>query len=185
MNRIEYEEAYLTEGLEQFKPFLLSPEIFWNINLKRPSKFPPYPQLSLGNMLLSFHILKSGKISADRKELIELFKKFQLEWVGVWQEKAEKEFNYRIKQWHRYLADLHGAITQSKIRFKNEIRIRVLLELLQKQLKDEGDHVIDALDASDLEFHQLMKADDFVWPLEIKSAFASEDFWFLYCSAKQ
>ncbi len=184
MERVEYEAAYIKEGLDQFKPFLLSPEIFWNIQLKRPAKQPPYPQLSLGNMLLAVHIIKSDAKLEDHLKLIESFKQIKREWVRAWQKKAELEFNYRMKQWLRFLADLQGAKTQSESSFKNDIRIRVLLELLQNQLKDNGEHVIDELNTLDLQFHQLMKAADFVWPSDIQGAFASEDYWFLYRSAK-
>ena len=184
MNRIEYEAAYIEAGLEQFKPFLLSPEIFWNLNLARPAKQAPYPQLSLGNMLLASHILKADAKIKNHKELVESFDAFQLEWARAWQQKAKQEFNYRIKQWLRYLADLQGEKSQSQSSFKNDIRIRVLLELLLSQLKDDGQNVADQLNELDLQFHPLMKAAEFVWPPEIKGAFASEDYWFLYLTAK-
>jgi len=184
MNRIEYEAEYVKAGLEHFKPFLLSPEIFWNIHLSRPAKQAPYPQLSLGNMLLAIHILKSGVKFEDHLELIDSYKGIKREWVRAWQKKAELEFNYRIKQWLRYLADLQGEKNQSKSSFKNDIRIRVLLELLLNQLKDEGQDLAEKLNELDLQFHALMKAAEFVWPSEIKGAFASEDYWFLYLTAK-
>lgn len=184
MNRFEYEANYLKAGLEQFKAFLLSPEIFWNLSLSRPAGHPPYPQLSLGNMLLAAHIISSDSALKKRDELLEEFHAFQLEWAHAWEEKAEQEYQYRLRQWSRYIDDLQGAKAQSAGSFKNDIRVRVLLELLQSQLKDEGRQAIDELNALDLRFHQLMKAADFVWPLEIKGAFATEDYWFLYRSAK-
>ena len=82
------------------------------------------------------------------------------------------------------MADLQGEKNQSKSSFKNDIRIRVLLELLLNQLKDEGQDVAEQLNELDLQFHALMKAAEFVWPPEIKGAFASEDYWFLYLTAK-
>ena len=85
MNRIEYEAEYVKAGLEHFKPFLLSPEIFWNIYLSRPAKQAPYPQLSLGNMLLAIHILKSGVKLEDHLELIDSYKSIKREWVRAWQ----------------------------------------------------------------------------------------------------
>jgi len=185
MNRFNYEAKYVEEGLEQFKPFLLSTEIFWNINLKRPANHAPYPQLTLGNMLLSIHILNTDDVADEYKEIIHSFDAIKQEWMRAWQKKAELEFNFRIKQWGRYLVNLQGEQAQSAASFKNDVRIRVLLELLQGQMKAQGENVADDLNALDLQFHRQMKADDFVWPLEIKASFASEDYWFLYCSPKQ
>mgnify|MGYP000415717211 CR=1 FL=1 len=79
---------------------------------------------SLGNMLLAAHIISSVKTLEKHDDLLEKFHAFQLEWAHAWEEKAEQEYQYRLRQWGRYIDDLQGAKAQSADSFKNDIRVR-------------------------------------------------------------
>lgn len=179
MNRFDYEAKYLEAGLEELKNFLLSGDIFWNLSISNQAGLPPYPQLSLGNSLLSAHIVKSGLVS-NSQDLLGSLAELQKEWLLAWGKKAEREFNYRIKLWGRALDHIENSQNAAQSSLNSQIRARTVLELLQAHIGEKSLGQLGDLNVFDARFKQLTQEAPFVWASELISAFGPERFWFLY-----
>ncbi len=179
MKRNEYESNYLAEGLEQLKPYLLSGELFWNLGLGKPKGLPPYPQMTLGNLLFSAQVL-TGEAGKDAANLLAKLWGMRDEWAGAWAKKAGKEYEYRLKQWARAIEEFQNAGRVSPAALSTEVRTRVLLELVRDQVElDELERLASPLSLDAL-FKQLTRAGDFVWDEELTADFDKGRFWFLY-----
>ena len=53
MPTLEYDLRYLRASVELLKNYLFSKDIYWSIGISAERGAPPYPQLTLGNMLLA------------------------------------------------------------------------------------------------------------------------------------
>jgi uncharacterized protein YukE len=179
MQRNEYENKYLAEGLEQIKPYLLSGELFWNLNLASPRDRAPYPQMTLGNLLISAHILGCEGSGAAR-ELLNAFWATKQEWSIAWEGKAAKEYSYRLKQWGRAIEDFRDSRNPGVGALANELRGRTALVLLEREVAGEDLKRLGSLQTLDNVFLSLSKEGDFVWDEELRECLEIEPFWFLY-----
>ena len=183
-----YERYFLKEGLDQFKDYLLSDEVYWALNLRAEQGTSPYPQLTLGNLLLSEARLQGAAAAMDlspsqKKELDEIntgISEHKNEWQVAWSKKSEKEFGQRLRQWTNYLDDLGENPDRHRSIFATEVRTRAILELLKGDLPRESKSLLQELDALDQRLKRLTSAADFVWGNALKSAFPQEQYWFLY-----
>jgi hypothetical protein len=188
-----YEQPYLEAALEQAKNFLLSNDLFWNAGLSAPTGHPPYPQLSLANILLSDRRLQAIKESTQLnpsqldqiKQLHATLQTLQSDWQTAWQKKAELEFGLRLREFSRFLNDLTSSDLESATNFNNGLRIRALLQLLLPETLDAAISLKSELDLYDQRLKQATQAADFRWPQPLKKAFPIEDFSFLYTQKKQ
>ena len=53
MPSAEYDLWYLRDGIDLLENYLLSKDIYWPVGVAPPAGNPPYPQFTLGNLLLS------------------------------------------------------------------------------------------------------------------------------------
>lgn len=188
-----YEAPFLRAALLQFKDYLLSEEIFWNLGLRAAKQQPPYPQLSLANLLLAQARLQAAQeieqISA--KELAEATRfdrqldELRVNWQTAWSAKAQKEFALRLREWARFLDDLSAATSEQGTAFLTGLRNRALLQLLLTHLPSESSSQLAELDLLDQRYQQLCLAADFVWQPELSAFFSKEAFPFLYTQAKK
>ena len=183
-----YEQPYLEAALEQAKNFLLSNDLFWNAGLSAPTGHPPYPQLSLANILLSDRRVQAIKESTQLipnqldqiKQLHATLQTLHSEWQTAWQKKAELEFGLRLREFSRFLDELTSSDLESETIFKNGLRIRALLQLLLPETADTAPFLKSELSLYDQRLKQATQAADFRWPQPLKQAFPIEDFGFLY-----
>ena len=183
MNPFEYEAGYIEIGLEQFKPYLLSGEVYWNLGARNPKGQPPYPQLTLGNMLLAAAKLGQGKQApASAAELLARLDQFREEWASAWKGKAGKEFGVRLRQWTRFLDSLSGG-DGAKAALKSEVRGRAVLQLLAAEMEGAEAELAE-LAVQDARFRRLTEEGDFLWDEALAGGFKPESYWFLYRKAK-
>lgn len=183
-----YEQHFLSESLEQLQDYLLSGELFWQLNLRSLHGAAPYPQLTLGNLLLSRARLeglkKGGQLSSQQeKELNGLTAKAEEihgEWRSAWEKKAEKEFRSRLRQWERYLDEMGENPERHAAYYATEVRVRTILGLLAGQLPDAETVWKSELGRQDQRLKRMTAKGGFVWQPESKGAFPKERFWFLY-----
>ena len=177
MDIFEYEQHFFDEGLEQLKPYLLSDEVFWALGLRTPKGQPPYPPLTLGNLLLT-----AAKLAARDDTAQARIKDVRDEWREAWARKAEKEFGVRLRQWSRFMADFGEAPERYRATLGSELRTRALLALLGEELaQTTWASEVAGLDAR---LRGLTEEGDFVWAPEIEAAFGREAYWFLYRQPK-
>jgi hypothetical protein len=188
----DYEQPYLQAALQQTKNFLLSKDIFWNSGLKSPDGHPPYPQLSVANILLANRRLSAIKESQQlgplqRDQIAQLntaLDNIHNEWQAAWQAKAELEFGLRIREFTRFLDALSSSDQQAETSFKNGIRIRVLLQLLLPEINQAPPALKAELALHHQRFKHRTQPADFVWPQPLWRAFPPEDYGFLYTQIK-
>jgi hypothetical protein len=53
MASLEYDLGYLQSALSTLEDYLLSADLYWSIGDNPPKGEPPYPSLTLGNVLLA------------------------------------------------------------------------------------------------------------------------------------
>jgi hypothetical protein len=172
---------FLKAGLEQLKDYLLSNEIFWNLSL--PAN---YPQLTLGNLLLTAAELQaaSGALATEtsqQREFLADLAKQKKEWRTAWERKAQKEFGSRLRQWVQYVNELVANGNHTPAHYKTDVRVRVLLELLAA----EAPALRGQLASPDARLKRLVADGDFIWDEEVKSAFPKSKYWFLYTGPKR
>ncbi|MQC25936.1 MAG: hypothetical protein DWG76_00595 [Chloroflexi bacterium] len=182
----ETEAGYLHAGLEQLKPYLLSDEVYWNLGLRAPRGLAPYPQLTLGNLLLAEAKAKGAAQSEEErariKDLSEQLEAQRDEWRSAWEAKAEQEFGVRLRQWGRILTEIGEEPGRHKASYASEVRDRAELDLLKDDLPG-GLHA--ELAVWDARLKRLTQAGDFVWEPEVKGSFPKEDYWYLWVKLKQ
>ena len=188
-----YEAPFLSAALDHFKDYLLSNEIFWNLGLNSPQGHPPYPQLSLGNLLLSFTrllALSEGGLLSDAQsvqfaEFDSALRSFRKDWQTAWAGKAEKEFGIRLRQWARFLDELGTSAQGQASSFKNGLRIRAAMQLLLSHFPKSEAALQPELALQDKRFKHLSSSGDFVWENELKEHFSPEEYWFLRSQPKK
>jgi hypothetical protein len=164
------DQRFLSDAIPQLKDYLLSNEIFWNLGND--------PQMTLGNVLMAeANLDAAGKLRAADKQAIADAKK---EWRSAWEKKAEKEFASRLRQWMNYLRELGEKPSQHASYYGNEVRARVLLELLA----GEASGLASQLSAADSSLRSLTTSGDFVWGDALESAYPKAKYWFLYVKVK-
>ena len=60
----EYDLRYLKAGIEQLESYLLSSDVYWSIGTRAPAGETPYPQLTIGGLLLA-RMLKDSQVFYD------------------------------------------------------------------------------------------------------------------------
>lgn len=188
-----YETHFLNEALGQLKDYLLSDEVYWQLNLRSLHGAAPYPQLTLGNLLFSQAKLdglqKSSQLSPEQKNevkgLATRAKSIKTEWRSAWEKKAEREFQARLTQWGRYLGEMSGQQGEYRAYYATEVRVRAVLELLAAELPTESAEGLRRdLSAQDQRLEQLTSKGAFVWDAEVQAAFPAKDYPFLYRQPK-
>jgi hypothetical protein len=185
MDLFEINIKFAQAGVTELKKYLLSKELFWPIHLGKPSGHAPYPQLTIGNLL--FYLKRAEACSENthsKSRLLKINNKLiavSSKWRNAWEEKAEKEFNSRLRQWQKYLKEFSKEDRFSLGNYSAEIKVRVLLELLSEEISTDKKIELKIFDYS---FKSDLKAGEFIWTEEYASGFPKEKYWYLYGELK-
>jgi hypothetical protein len=184
MPGISHDLKYAAASLSELKTYLLSKELFWPLRLKPTPGKPSAAKLTPGNLLLSFARLNayrhSKKIDPRQKsELLKLERDFDAlrgKWAVAWEKKVTHEFTSRLRQWQLYLNEVARDANTHAPYYPAEVRLRVLLELLQDNLREapEGD-----LSTLDEELRSQFTPGDFIWDADLAGGFPQDKYWFL------
>jgi hypothetical protein len=185
MPGIDHNLKYVTANLSELKDYLLSKELFWPLNLSSAPGNPPYPKLTPGNLLLSLARLKAfdeGEImdAAQNSELTRLemeFDTLKRKWLVAWEKKVDREFTSRLRQWGHYLKEVAGNPDNHTPYYRNEVCLRVLLELLLDELGEDSHPELTALDTV---LRAKFKGGEFLWDEDLAEGFLQEKYWFLW-----
>jgi hypothetical protein len=185
MENSGYDLEYLKIGMEDIQNYLLSEELFWPVSGRPSGDRPFFLKMTIGNLLLSEHRLATlsdaGLLSpADAAEFSKLqsgIQAVQMKWRVAWERKASREYDTRFNQWGKTLGDLKSDRYQNAPFYKNEVRLRVLLELLVEQIPDKARHDLAPLDKI---LRQMFKSGEFIWGAELAPGFPKEKYWYLY-----
>jgi len=180
-----YDLEYLNLGLEEIQNYLLSDELFWPVSGRPSGDRSFFLKMTIGNLLLSERRLAtlsdqdllSSANAAEFSKLQRGIKAVQMKWQVAWERKASREHDTRFNQWKKSLEDLRGDRYQNAPYYKNEVRLRVLLELLVEQLSDKARYDLSPLDKI---LRQVFKPGEFIWEANLAPGFPKGKYWYLY-----
>ena len=184
----DYEAAYLRAGLEQLKAYLLADELYWNLGLRQERGRAPYPQMTLGNLLLAkARAAGAAQGAEEQRELAAMSKELEAmlgEWRSAAEAKAEQEFGVRLRQWGRSMLDFGEAPSRHAASYASEVRVRAELALLAGYLPRAAKEPRGELAEWDTRLRRLSTAGDFVWEQELEGAFPKGAWWYLWVTLK-
>jgi hypothetical protein len=184
MPSAEYDLWYMRDGIDQLENYLLSKDIYWPVGVAPPAGEAPYPQFTLGNLLLSQQRARAtAQTPNQRAEFNRLNAEMgtiRTRWRVALAKKAEAEFHARLMLWRDFLEEYRKNPSANHDRYAYEVNRRVLLELLQREAYDLPADEIELLDGLDRLLKSLLASDGFIWEPELIPAFSVDRFWYLY-----
>ena len=184
MPSVEYDLRYLNCGVEQLESYLLSREIYWPVGAQQPAGEPPYPQLTLGGLLLARQRLgASARSSGERAELSRVEKEMDAQhahWQVSWGKKAAHEFRARLTLWGNFLEEYRQNEAANFDRYAYEASRRVMLHLLKANAEDIPAAELDLLAGLDQLLRAVLLTGDFIWEPILAPAFPPDPYWYLY-----
>lgn len=182
----EVELRYLQAGLEQLEAYLLAKDLYWPPGVSAPAGHPPYPQLTLGNLLLArqrlLSLARSPVHQMELQRLTAVLEQRRTRWRVAWTNKARQEFSSRLRLWRDFLEEYRELPSAHQDRFRYEINRRVLLELLQPEIEGLSQAELELLQALDKVLRAQTRPGPFCWGDELQEGFPPDRFWFLYAT---
>ncbi len=178
----EYDLRYWAAALETLEEYLLSPELFWNLDVSPPSGERAYPPLTLGNLLLARQrLLRPLPPEAEhRREALEArLQALLTRWRANWQRKAGRELEMRVRLWAQYLDECAQSGAELAY-YSNEVRNRVLADLLRREGEADLPQAEELLRHADSRLRAYFHSGDFLWEADLAPAFPKARFWYLY-----
>ena len=180
----EYDLRYLKAGIDQLESYLLSSDVYWSIGTRAPAGETPYPQLTIGGLLLArLRAQSSIKTSTQQVELEELSGRLydlRMRWQVAWEGKASKEFPARLNLWKNFLEEYRANPETQYDRYKYEVTRRVMLHLLGAETDNIPQAQRDLLSSLDLLLHTVFISGEFIWDVSLAANFPQEQYWYLY-----
>lgn len=184
MASFEYDLTFLQGGIPELQAYLLSNDIYWSLGLVAPSGERPYPQMTLGWLLLAQRRAAGWPQGYTSPQLASLTRQMEMtrdKWHTAWRKKAALEFRSRLKLWANYLNDYRGDKIHAH-QYAYESQRRVLLHLLETETDEISSAESDLLKGMDNYLRAVLHPSDFIWEPELTSAFPPEAYWYLYGS---
>jgi hypothetical protein len=180
----EYDLRYLKAGIEQLESYLFSSDVYWSIGTRAPAGETPYPQLTIGGLLLArLRAQSSIKTSSQQVELEELsgrLNDLRTRWRVAWEGKASKEFPARLNLWKNFLEEYRANPEAQYDRYEYEVTRRVMLHLLDAETENIPKAQRDLLTSLDLLLHTIFVSSKFIWDVSLAASFPQEQYWYLY-----
>jgi hypothetical protein len=134
LTTFDYEIGYLQAGVSALENYLLSHELYRPLDANALPGERPYPQLTLGGILLSraraWAYPKSFSQQAELQNLDEQIEAVKVHWRVAWGKKASQSFQARLKLWRDYLDETIDKPEANADRYAYEVERRVMLHLL-------------------------------------------------------
>lgn len=180
----EYDLGYVSAALPLLQSYLLSPELYWSLATKPPAGSPPYPELTLGSLLLALARLKARRHSVEQQtNLIRLegeLNQIRSGWRVAWEKKAQRSFSSRLKMWGNFIEEYRANPESHYDRYAYEIRHRVMLELLAGEAGSVPEAERELQSGLDKILRAVFVPGEFVWDEELAGGFPPETYWYLY-----
>jgi hypothetical protein len=183
----EYNLALARAILDQLEPFLQAADAFWPLSARSPTPATPFPQLSLGALLVTLDELRASEAEGDAPiqsgfQAVERdFDRIAQKWRAAAERKASAESSQRLSIWRAYLHELDEGHADAAD-YAGEVRQRVILSRLLGIARADP-HARDtasAVEASDQVLRRRFAPGEFIWDIRLRGVYPKEDFWFLY-----
>lgn len=178
--RFEKDWIILEAAAGVLEQYLLSKELYWPISspLQNPGS------LTIGNLLFAQARLSSFAWSSSEltklTQLVEQINSVRSQWRTNWEGKCKHEFSARLTLWRNSLMELLEDIKTHSADYPHEVRWRVLLEILKKEIEIPLGADMQILNKLDTRLQNLSHPGSFVWEEPLQISFGKEKFWFLY-----
>jgi hypothetical protein len=184
MSTVDYDLRYMMAGVDIFEEYLLSEDYYWPIGIRAGSGETPYPYLTLEGLLLSRQRLQDRSMSTDQwanySRYTQKMDRLHLKWQVAWDKKAVKGFHSRFKMWGDYLSEYRDDAEGQADRYGYEVRLRVMLHLLQAGVKQQLMSEIGQLNTLDNSLRTWLMRSQFLWESALEISFPKETYWYLY-----
>lgn len=184
MADLNYEKLYLETGIDELKNYLMSKEIYWQLGINAPAGMPPYPQFTLGWLLLFWQRWEGYTLSPDEQADYSYLRNkkntIKQKWQSAWEKKAADEFPLRLSLWKNYINDYRKNPSEQANRYSYEVQRRVILHLLAAEMKAVPTYYRELLKGMDRMLSEVFLPDGFIWNKVFESSFPKEDYWYLY-----
>jgi hypothetical protein len=179
-----YDFRYMQAGAEILEDFLLSQDVYWPIGIQAPNGETPYPQLSLGGLVLARTRAQVKAISpteqAQLARVSEAINGAHLKWRVAWEKKASSECRGRLTQWRNYIEDYQEKPAADYDRYAYEVTRRVILQILAADAGELTSAERELIFVLDARLKNLIVRGEFIWDVDLQAAFPDDEFWFLY-----
>jgi hypothetical protein len=188
MPSLQYDLVYLQNGLLDLQGYLLSNELYWPVGSSPPAGEPPYPKMTLGNLLLSKKRLRAqalqGESKAEFERINQRLESTKSEWRVAWGKKAAREFSARLSLWRDFIEEYRKKPEANIDRYAYEVSRRVILTLLEPDAENIPDEERELLAGLDEVLSAVLVPGGFVWETQLQSEFPKDKFWYLYGTPK-
>lgn len=189
MSSAVFDLGYLLAAEPLLEDFLLVDQVYWPIHAGSPAGEPPFPQLTLGSVLVSLRQLQARRLPPERRaefhRLQTRIEVLRTRWRVAWENKARREISARLRLWRDYLEELRAEPQNQADRYRYEVGRRVMLALLLDEVGQAPAHEIELLRGLDGLLAALFEPGDFLWDVELAAGFPPETFWYLYGSLRE
>lgn len=183
---IEYDLRYLQAALELMERYLLSDDILWPLGATPPEGEPDYPQMTLDGVLLArARLLARPKTPMQQDQVGKVISDLDYQRSRhrvAWEKKAQECQRVRLRMWGDFLQEYRDNPGDHADRYAYEVRLRVMLNLLQPEIGLQNDTYVQLLIGLDKIVKGVLVEDGFIWDEEIEAGFPREEYWYLYGS---
>ncbi|MEW6717943.1 MAG: hypothetical protein AB1345_10630 [Chloroflexota bacterium] len=183
MPSAESDWGFICAGLPELETYLFSEELYWPLEGVNAIG-QPWPRLTLGSLLLTRHRLQVRMTGVHQRVELQRWDReletVRFRWRGAWQRKVQREIASRLRQWEAYLEEVHNDPEKQGGYFPYEVHLRVIVDLLQSELGEEGSFDISRLENLDARLKSVFLPGNFIWELDLESVFPPERFWYLW-----
>jgi hypothetical protein len=184
MTTLEYDLRYIEAAGDLLKDYLLSKDVYRPIGITAPRGLPPYPQLTLGNLLLANlrARARAGTTGeqANMRRLETQIDTIRGRWRAAWERKATDEYRARLRLWSNYLDDYRKDPEMHVDRYGYEVGRRVLLEILAAEAPELPPEQVTLLAGLDSLVRAFFIAGSFIWDEDLAHSFPPKTYWYLY-----
>jgi hypothetical protein len=178
-----YGLEYLRAAADLLERYLLSDEIYWQLNGRGVSG-ELLPSLTLGGVLLAKKctqaLLESTPQAAELWQIEAQIDHLRNKWQVAWEKKAAHEISARLKLWRDFLEDYKRDPENNADRYPYEVGRRVMLSLLQSETNLVPTAESDLLTLLDNFLNSRLVPAGFIWDHSLEAAFPKDQFPFLY-----
>lgn len=187
MRPVETNLHFLEAMIEELEAYVLSRELFWPLSQERQSGSPPFPRMTIGNVLLTFDQLEvqQEQFSLPQKtalqKLTREWERACRKWPVALEGKAVIEMRSRLNLWRAYLTDLKQQGDRAGV-YSHEVRNRVKFERLAGFVgqKEQTEPYLDAMQSQDARLRTKFSPGEFQWHPALKQVYPKPRYWYLY-----
>jgi hypothetical protein len=184
----DYDLRYVAAVNSILEAYLLSRDLYWLPGISSKTGEAPYPSLTPGNLLLALKKAEFLVSSPEERKEIHIqrirFEEIRKRWLSAWMSKCTHDFRNRLGLWTVYLDELFDDPPVHQDRYAFEVTRRVLLQILQPELKNLEAADEQLLHNADVRLKTKLLPGSFIWEPVLTRIFPEVDYWFLYGTIK-